>query len=396
LRFLFLKVTQKPDVDFNLVNSKKATSQLPYPLSFLLIPSTKFMKQFLFTLLFTTAVTCAVNAQSDDLKMNQLQVIGSHNSYRHAIETDLYNTIQAKDTSRSLKGLQYTHISLTDQLNKGLRGLEIDVYGDVKGGKYAHPKGLDIVKSTEAYDPKGEMQKPGFKVFHMVDIDFRTSCYTLQSCLAELKKWSDANPGHVPVLITLEPKDGHASFFGNKPEEFTPELFDALDKELRKGLGNKLITPDMVRGKYKTLEEAVLNNNWPTLKKAKGKFLFILDNNDTKRDLYALNHPSLKGRAIFINAEPGKPEAATIFRNNSEDPTIADLVKKGYIIRTRADSDTKEARKNDYTHFNAAKTSGAQIITTDYYLPSTFFDSPYQIKYDDGTYVRVDPVNGGK
>jgi len=353
------------------------------------------MKQMLFTCLIMLCVIFSSNAQSDDLKINQLQVIGSHNSYRHAIETELYNTIQAKDTSRSLKGLQYTHISLTDQLNKGLRNLEIDVQGDSKGGKFAHPKGLDIAKSDEAYDPNGDMKKPGFKVFHMIDIDFRTSCYTLQSCLAELKKWSDANPDHVPVFITLEPKDDD-SFLGTKAEKFTPELFDALDKELRKGLGNKLITPDMVRGKYNTLEEAVLNNNWPTLKKAKGKFLFILDNNGAKRDLYALNHPSLKGRAVFINAEPGKPEAATLFRNNSEDSTIVDLVKKGYIIRTRADSDTKEARKNDYTHFEAAKNSGAQIITTDYYLPSTFFDSPYQIKYDDGSYVRVNLVTGGK
>ncbi|MFB3387536.1 phosphatidylinositol-specific phospholipase C1-like protein [Flavobacterium sp. LAR06] len=353
------------------------------------------MKQILCALFLAGAISSSVQAQNDTLKVNQIQVIGSHNSYRHAIETDLYNFIQAKDTSRSLKGLQYTHIPLTDQLNKGLRNLEIDVQADTKGGKFTHPKGLDLAKSQEAYDPNGEMKKPGFKVFHMIDIDFRTSCYTLQNCLAELKKWSDANPDHVPVFITLEPKDDD-SHLGTKAEKFTPELFDALDKELRKGLGNKLITPDMVRGKYKTLEEAVLNNNWPTLKKAKGKFLFILDNNAAKRDLYALNHPSLKGRAVFINAEPGKPEAATLFRNNSEDPQIADLVKKGYIIRTRADSDTKEARKNDYSHFEAAKKSGAQIITTDYYLPSTFFNSPYQIKYDDGTYVRVDPINGVK
>ncbi|PXY42846.1 hypothetical protein DMB65_02175 [Flavobacterium cheongpyeongense] len=353
------------------------------------------MKRILFTFFITTAITCTSTAQSDDLKINQLQVIGSHNSYRQAIETDLHNVIQAKDTSRSLKGLQYTHISITDQLNKGLRNLEIDVQADSQGGKYRHPKGLDLAKSEKAYDPNGEMKKPGFKVFHMIDIDFRTSCYTLQNCLAELKKWSDTNPDHVPVFITLEPKDDD-SFLGTKAEKFTPELFDALDKELRKGLGNKLITPDMVRGKYKTLEEAVVNNNWPTLKKARGKFLFILDNNGTKRDLYALNHPSLKGRAVFINTDPGKPEAATLFRNNSEDPSITDLVKKGYIIRTRADADTKEARANDYTHFNAAKASGAQIITTDYYLPSTFFDSSYQIKYDDGSYVRANPVNEGK
>ena len=355
------------------------------------------MTRILFTFLITAIVTYNSNAQSGDLKINQLQVIGSHNSYRQAIETDLYNLIQAKDTSRSLKGLQYTHIGITEQLNKGLRNLEIDVYADTKGGKYAHPKGLDIAKSKEAYDPKGLMNKPGFKVLHMPDIDFRTSCYTFEICLQELKKWSDANPDHIPVFITLEPKDGDANFFGTKPEDFTPELFDALDKVIRKELGNdKLITPDMVRGKYKTLEEAVLHNNWPTLKKAKGKFLFILDNNGTKRDLYALNHPSLKGRAIFINAEPGKPEAAAMFRNNAEDAEITNLVKKGYIIRTRADSDTKEARANDYSHFNAAKTSGAQIITTDYYLPSTFFNSPYQIKFDDGSYVRVNPVNGEK
>ena len=355
------------------------------------------MTRILLTFLIATVITCSSNAQNDNLKINQLQVIGSHNSYRHAIESDLYNLIQAKDTSRSLKGLQYTHIDITEQLNKGLRNLEIDVYADSKGGKYAHPKGLDIAKSKEAYDPKGLMNKPGFKVFHMPDIDFRTSCYTFEICLQELKRWSDANPDHIPVFITLEPKDGEPNFFGTKPEDFTPELFDALDKVIRKELGNgKLITPDMVRGKYKTLEEAVLHNNWPTLKKAKGKFLFILDNNGAKRDLYALNHPSLKGRAIFINAEPGKPEAAAMFRNNAEDTEIADLVKKGYIIRTRADSDTKEARANDYSHFNAAKSSGAQIITTDYYLPSTFFNSPYQIKFDNGSYVRVNPVTGEK
>lgn len=103
-------------------------------------------------------------------------------------------------------------------------------------------------------------------------------------------------------------------------------------------------------------------------------------------------HPSLKGRAVFVNAQPGTPEAAALFRNNPEDATIPDLIKKGYIIRTRADADTKEARANDYSHFEAAKKSGAQIITTDYYKPSTFFNSPYHIKFDDGGYFRVNPI----
>ncbi len=355
------------------------------------------MKQILFTTLFSCTVILNLNAQNDKLKINQLQVIGSHNSYKQAIEKDLFAVIEYQDTSGRLKGLEYSHIDITEQLNKGLRNLEIDIYVDEKGGKYAYPKGLDLAKSKKIYDPNGVMKNPGFKVLHVPDIDFRTSCYTLEICLQELKKWSEANSNHIPVFITLEPKDGETSFFGIKAEDFTPEIFDTLDKVIIKNLGEeKLITPDMVRGKYNTLEESILHNNWPTVKKAKGRFLFILDNKGSKRDMYALNHPSLKDRVIFINAEPGKPEAATLIKNNPEDTTITDLVKKGYIIRTRADSDTKEARANDYNHFSDAKKSGAQIITTDYYLPSTMFESNYQVKFADDTYVRSNPVNGGE
>ncbi|WP_340696702.1 Ca2+-dependent phosphoinositide-specific phospholipase C [Flavobacterium ginsengisoli] len=100
----------------------------------------------------------------------------------------------------------------------------------------------------------------------------------------------------------------------------------------------------------------------------------------------------LRDAPFLLTQNQENQKLAALFRNNAEDPTIEDLVKKGYIIRTRADSDTKEARANDYSHFEAAKKSGAQIITTDYYLPSIFFNSPYQIKYDDGSYVRNNPV----
>jgi len=347
------------------------------------------------TLLLTAAPLFNVYAQDDNLKLNQIQVIGSHNSYKNAIEPALYKVISAKDTANRLSGLEYEHIAITKQLDMGLRNLEIDIYADTKGGKYAHPKGLDLAKPDQPYDPDGVMNKPGFKVFHVTDIDFRSSSLIFEDILLKLKTWSDAHPGHIPIFITLEPKDGEKNRFGTEPEMFTTQLFDEVDAVIRKNLGNdKLITPDMVRGNYKTLEEAVLKGNWPTLKEAKGKFFFILDNSDNKRDLYMQGHPSLKGRVVFVNAQPGTPEAAAMFRNKSDDAAIPDLIKKGYIIRTRADSDTKEARANDYSHFEAAKKSGAQIITTDYYMPSKFFNSPYHIKFDDGGYVRVNPIIG--
>src|ERR1044072_2124906 len=95
--------------------------------------------------LISTAVVClsfaALNAQ--DLKMNQTQVIGSHNSYKIGIEKPLMDMILAERPEA--KGLEYTHIPITQQLDLGLRGLEIDVLYDPDGGRFAHPKGLEIL-----------------------------------------------------------------------------------------------------------------------------------------------------------------------------------------------------------------------------------------------------------
>ena len=355
------------------------------------------MKTVLLTLTFITAFSAPkVRAQDGTLPINKIQVIGSHNSYRQAIEPELLQLLKAKDTANRLQYLEYDHIPIADQLTMGLRNLEIDIYADSKGGRYAKPKGLELAKLAP-YDLAGEMLLPGFKVFHMPDIDFRSSTLTFKSCLQLLKKWSDANPGHMPVFITLEPKDGGKSTYGTIPENFTAVLFDEMDAVIKAGLGvEKLMTPDDVRGKHDTLEEAVLTGNWPSLKESRGKFIFVLDNNGATRDLYIKDHPSLKGRSAFVNAAPGTDEAAILFRNNPEDPSIPGLVEKGYLIRTRADANTVEARKNDYSQFEAAKKSGAQIITTDYYLPSTLFKSTYQVRFDDGTFVRPNPVNGSK
>lgn len=333
----------------------------------------------------------------DDLKINEIQVIGSHNSYKKAILPEVYRYLSQKDTLNALPRIQYEHIPILQQLDLGLRNLEIDVYADSKGGKYAHPKILDLVKTTEPFDPEGKMKKPGYKMIHITDIDYQTWYYTLEDCLKDLKKWSDKHPDHDPVFITLEPKDGKANQFGTEPEHYTSKLFDDLDNELKKYLGkDKIIIPDDIRGSYTTLNEAVVKKNWPKVRDVKGKFLFVMDNNGENRDLYIKDHPSLKGRMIFTNSIPGTPESAVLFMNEpkKDDNVIKDLVKKGYIIRTRADADTMEARSEDYSRFEKAKESGAQIITTDYYYPSKLFKSNYKVSFDNNTYERMNPVTG--
>ncbi len=331
--------------------------------------------------------------KKDDLPINQIQVIGSHNSYKQAIDPALFAVFKKTDSVSASK-IDYEHIPLPDQLNLGLRNLEIDVYADSAGGHYAHPKGLDWAKNQPAFDTDGEMKKPGFKVLHIPELDFRSSVPTFVDALKVLRKWSETHADHTPVFITLEAKDDSIKRPGfTSPELFTAKVFDSLDKVILNNLGQEhLITPDEVKGKYSSLEDAVLHQNWPKLSQAKGKFLFVLDATGKKRATYIQNHPSLKGRVMFANADPGTPEAAFMIRNNPKDKQIPELVKKGYIIRTRADNDTQQARTNDKSDFEAACKSGAQIITTDYYKKSTHFKSDYVISFADGKYFRANPL----
>jgi hypothetical protein len=331
----------------------------------------------------------------DDLPINRVQVIGSHNSYKQAIDSALFARFKAKRPEDAM-GLEYSHVSLGEQLDLGLRNLEIDVYADEKGGKYAHPKGLDweAASNPPPYDPTGEMKQPGFKVFHIQDLDFRSNCPTFAGCLRQLKAWSDEHRDHYPIYITMNAKDEEMRSPGfTIPEKFTPEVFDRLDKEILDNLGRDyLITPDDIKGTYSTLESAVLAGHWPTMQAARGKFFFILDESGEHRDAYILNHPSLKGRVLFTDSPAGTPEAAFMIINDSkkEEAYIREMVKKGYMVRTRADSDTREARANDKSSFVAACNSGAQIITTDYYYKSKFFPSDYSVRFDDGKYIRKD------
>lgn len=335
----------------------------------------------------------SVDSGFDGLPVNKVQVIGSHNSYKQAIDTALFSIFRAKNPQAS-KSLEYSHVSLAEQLNLGLRNLEIDVYADEKGGKYAHPKGLEWEAASHppVYDPTGEMNKPGFKVFHVQDLDFRSNCPTFAGCLGQLKAWSDAHPDHYPIYVTMNAKDNEIKAAGfTIPEKFTPEVFDRLDKEILDNLGRSyLITPDDIRAAYPSLEAAVLAGHWPTMKVARGKFIFILDEGGQHREDYIAGHPSLKGRVLFTDSPAGTPEAAFMIINDPkrDGEKIKEMVRKGYMVRTRADADTKEARTNDRSAFVAACASGAQIITTDYYYKSSFFPSDYTVSFDGGTYIR--------
>ena len=334
---------------------------------------------------------------TSSLKLNQIQVVGTHNSYKVAIDTALMDIIREK-SPESARSLSYAHLPISDQLDKGARNLEYDVYYDPEGGRFVHPYGLELLKKRglpyKPFDPSNKLEEPGLKVFHVVGLDFRSHHLLFRDALTELKTWSEQHPDHVPIFVTMNTKDGAVEMKEiTKPLPFTETALDSIDMELAKYLGkDQLITPDMVRQKDKTLKESVTEIGWPLLDSLRGRFLFILDQSGEKMELYIKHHPSLKGRMMFVNAPESYPEAATMIINNpiTDQEKIQNMVRQGFIVRTRADADTEEARKNDYSRWEAAKKSGAQIITTDYIVPSQTFSSSYQVKFAD--IYRLNPV----
>lgn len=354
----------------------------------------KLFKIFLAVTLVISLYSFSVKYLKDNIKLNDIQVIGSHNSYKIKIQDELLYFLSKRD-SLTAKSLEYEHTTLTKQLNLGLRSLEIDIFHDPKGGHYNNPLGQQLllkngIKPLE-FDPHNELNKPGLKVFHVQDIDFRSHQLLFKDNLLEIKKWSTKNPSHTPLFILINAKDASIKEL-SEPLKFTKKALDSIDKEIKEVFSdNDLITPDYVRGNYKTLEKAILQKGWPKLNDVRGKLLFFLDVGENKRNLYSENHPSLKNRVMFINSKEGTPEAAFRLLNNPiEDfDHIKKLVKKGYIVRTRADADTKEARINDYKRFEMAKKSGAQVISTDYYTPSKLFKSTYAISFKNNKFERI-------
>jgi hypothetical protein len=357
----------------------------------------KISAAFLFSLAISHAQAQSA-AAGNAARLNQIQVLGSHNSYKQAIEPELLKILKQKDAAR-YEALEYSHLPFAGQLGRGIRQLEIDVVYDPQGGRYAKPHGLEMLKQRGlpalAYDHGGFMLQPGLKVLHVPDIDFRTHAYTFRQALEQLKDWSDAHRSHLPIVILMNAKDapGEDPDF-TVPLPFDAAAFDAWDAEIRSVLPrNRLITPDDVRGSHDTLEQAALVQDWPGLDESRGKFLFILDEHDHKREIYSAGHPSLRGRAMFADAEPGTPEAAFCIVNEvgRDFARIQELVRAGYLVRTRADADTREARAGDYSRAKAAFASGAQFVSTDYYLPAPF-PSRFQVSLPGGGTARANPV----
>jgi hypothetical protein len=348
----------------------------------------------------SVAAAADTGARRGGVRLNQIQVIGTHNSY-HVEASAAEKALRAQVDPEAELALEYGHSPLAEQLSgEKVRQLELDVFADPAGGLYASPLIRELTGGGP-YDPA--MEQPGFKVLHVQDVDYRSNCVTLLLCLAQIRGWSDAHRGHVPVAVLVELMDEPVLLPGvpplTVPVPWDRQLMDALDAQIRAVFDERrLITPDDVRAGRPTLESAVLRHGWPTLEASRGKVMFLMDNAGDYRTTYLAGHPSLRGRVLFTNSTPGQPDAAFVKDN---DPTgtnqnrIRAEVAAGYMVRTRADADTVQARTGETTQRDLALASGAQWVSTDYPVPDVAarFGTQYVVQLPGGAVVRCNPVN---
>lgn len=347
----------------------------------------------------TTSTTTV--ERDDDLRLNQIQVIGTHNSFHVAAPPEEHELLAALDEQQA-EERTYSHRPLAEQFaDQKIRQIELDVFVDSKGGLYADPALRRQAGLGSYLDEVPDMAQPGTKVLHEQDVDYRSVCPTLVVCLTELNAWSEANPDHVPVAVNIQFKDGPLIFAVPDqavPEKWTTEAMDVLDAEITSVIPrDRIITPDDVRGDRATLEEAVLAGEWPTLGESRGKVLFLMINAEPYRSIYLSGHEGLSGRILFTNAEPGQPDASYV---GVDDPLeggarIAELVQKGYLVRTRADEPDVEGRTGDTTRLEAALASGAHWISTDYPGPDGAeqqYGTDYVAQLPDFLAARCNPL----
>ncbi len=313
----------------------------------------RFKKSFILLSCMILTVSCT---EEPGLRLNQIQIVGTHNSYHLRPSADVLESPRGSS-------LDYGHAPLKDQLEAGVRSLAIDIY----------------------------KTKNSFRVLHIPVIDEGSNCETLSDCLKEIVSWSDQHPKHIPLIVFLEVKNLKAA-----TGELLPmgnEGMDALESLLWNQVGaDKLLTPDAVRSDESSVEGAILRNGWPLLDTILGRILFVLNAPAELQAYYTAVSPPLHGRAMFVKVDPGNPEAAIVVSNDPTAAKTADWIRKGYIVRTRADNGVKEAAANDTSNRDTAFASGAHIVTTDFPTPTPHPKTGYVVSLPGGEPWRPNPV----
>lgn len=300
------------------------------------------------------------------VKYNEVQFLGTHNSYQIAATEEykqLFRTLSDLTFGLiSAETAEFTMDSLTEQLELGIRGLEIDI---------------------ETVDKDGDVS---FIVTHNPQLDNTTSCYDFEKAIEEIKMWSDHNPGHLPVTVIIEPKKGVVPVDNMK--NFTMEYVKAMEEIICEKMGDSLLIPKDMMGDYESFKAMREADGWLTLEKTMGKVLFLL-HDTTVTSEYIKQDESIKSQVMFpmLRYDDRDKEYASFIIDNEPDKALSheaeSIERCNLIVRTRADSFPKADEKR----YEMVNNCSSQIISTDY--PVRKNESGYNVYSFDGYTVKL-------
>ena len=144
----------------------------------------------------------------ENLKINQYQTIGSHNSYRKNTQPEIVAFMNASaellPEGFDPASWDYDHETLEDQLDLyGMRSFELDVYRDPDGELFNTRLGNTFV-GLDPNSGEDKLLSSGLKILHFPDFDYHTHFFTFIDALEALQSWSNSNPNHLPITILIE------------------------------------------------------------------------------------------------------------------------------------------------------------------------------------------------
>lgn len=254
---------------------------------------------------------------ADSTPLDRIQILATHNSYHKQAGPLQYFLIGLAQPGEPAK-LRYEHPTLYEQLDAGVRGLELDL----------RSRGRRLVIS------------------HAPMVDNRATCPDFRLALREIRIWSEHNPGHVPIHVLLELKED----WGMLDPRLAPWDPDALARL------DALVMEEFPAGGLLVPGDVRADAGWPALGEVRGRVLFILHVDKRITPMY--------GGGVLWRSGAGEPGSRVQILNDpiADAAAIRDSLARGDLVRTRADADLLR----DPVRARAARESGAQIVSTDY------------------------------
>jgi len=298
------------------------------------------------------------NFELDDpqLRLNEIRMIASHNSYKTMGTTIGKLFIGLGDSFAEAEALKYDNPPLSDQLDQGIRSFELDV----------------------------RYRKETFEATHVPLVDNGSTAANLSLAFEEVALWSEHNPGHIPIILLLEFKsDWMILDPALKPIGTTElQLFDDL---LIEKFGSTLYTPGMLKGDYSSPNARLQDVSWPLLQELRGKVIVIMHPGDLIEPYLALD-PEYDDMVMFPAASDldiDHDYATFVVHNDPDIDSIKTLLDNELIVRTRMDANLIR----DDEIIQAAMDSGAQIMTTDFHPAHLFEDMDKQFLTEGYTVI---------